>query len=230
MRYEVRWEDGIETKSSSHESEKSAKAKGREMSEAKKFRLAIVAEIDEEAGAILRKWTYENGKQTDSHLDPEETAETTKEAESEGDNIEGVKTDDLKEPETKTKTSGKKRNKKEKVEPDVEVGAESKEETHGDIEMAMSDKSTKILEQCDFRKDSIRAKFARALLANMNKQLSASQLGRATFGSAWTEKKRPKLNAAAAYVRHVMKKEKTGLDVVIEKNDKGESTYGIRAK
>ena len=73
MRYEVRWEDGIETVSSEHDSEEGAKKKARWMS--KSFRLAIVAAIQPKAEGegeeIVKKWTFENGKQTDSHVEGE---------------------------------------------------------------------------------------------------------------------------------------------------------------
>lgn len=237
MRYEVRWEDGVEVKGSKHDSEKGAKNKARDKS--KLFRMAQIAEYDDD-NKIKRQWTYEYGKQTALKVDGQEVDVEAEEpikleakehetsSQSAADEA-TAKVGRRKKPATAEQQPTKK-GKRAKAEGDAAEDKASEEvlETLDDDEkenVTMSPKAEKLYESIGVREGSTRGKIAKVLLANMSKQVPISRIGK----TAKVDK-----GAVDAAVRHIefkIKSNKVGLQVKRgQTSDKKESTVGIHSK
>lgn len=215
MRYVVRWEDGLEEVTSDHDSEEGAKKKARLMS--KSFQLAIVAGLEGEAGneKIAKKWTFEDGKQTDSHLKPDEIDEEA--IASESTIIAEVEKEEVK--------AKKKKPKAEEVKSEVESTNEEKENVE------MSPKTEKFVDDLGLKMNTIKRKMAVYLLNNIGKQMTVSQLGRASYGNEWKADGKSALFTAWGGLSDTIKKKKVGLEARKEKVEGSkEVTFGLHAK
>jgi hypothetical protein len=220
MRYVVKWEDGINDVNSEHEDEAEALRNAREQSQ--KFNTAVVAGIDE-SGAIVKKWAFEKGKPIPVDGEEPDGNDQPSSQEEESDSA--------------AKAAKKKKGKVAKPKKEATSKKESKSESEivdnatstTTEESEMNPKIEKFLEQLEVRPDTKKGKLTKYLLANINKKVTAAQIGKATYGSAWNEKARGSLNMAISGLEATIKEKKVKLELERDKSGK-EMTFGLRAK
>jgi hypothetical protein len=247
MRYEVRWEDGIEIKTSEHDNEKDALYDVVRMS--KDFRMAQMAEF--EGDQIKRQLTYEHGKLTSERVgDKDIVIPKVAEAEANADVAKASSTKGRQ----KTAKAAPARSKAKELEPALPKTEEGKEtkssakvktkpaskkeaisETATDVAIdedvvKMSPRSAKIYGSFEYRKGSGKDKVAKYLASNFGKQVTLNQVGRAAYGTKWKEDKKSALNMALRGVSMRLKKRKIPAQLKREKNDKKEVTVGFHSK